>query len=108
MLTDARAAARADGLLSTPDVRARATPALLIAYELRKAATCAARVPLLDRAIEVGDERSVAILQPLGVSSKRGCGKKKRMPCPAACPAEAERYLDAVSKIKARPGPKPR
>jgi serine/threonine protein kinase len=107
-VTDARAAARADGLLATPDVRARATPALLIAYELRKAATCAARVPLLDRAIEVGDERSVAILQPLGVSSKRGCGKKKRMPCPAACPAEAERYLDAVSKIKARLGPKPR
>ncbi len=101
-LTDARAAARADELLASEPVRARATPALLIANDLRKAASCSARVPLLERAIEVGDERSAAILGPLGASSKKGCGKKKKMPCPAACPAEAERFLDAVAKIRAR------
>jgi hypothetical protein len=105
-LTDARAAARADELLASESVRARATPALLIANDLRKAASCSARVPLLERAIEVGDERSAAILAPLGASTKKGCGKRKRLPCPAQCPAEAERYLDAVAKIRARIAPK--
>jgi serine/threonine-protein kinase len=107
-LTDARAAARADELLASEPVRARATPALLIANDLRKAASCSARVPLLERAIEVGDERSATILAPLGASSKKGCGKRKRLPCPAQCPAEAERYLDAVSKIRARVAAKPK
>jgi hypothetical protein len=101
-ISDARAAARADALLSTEAVRARATPAVLVANDLRKATTCAARVPLLERAAEFGDERSVATLSPLAASSRRGCGKKKKQPCPAKCPAEAERYLDAVSKIRAR------
>jgi serine/threonine-protein kinase len=107
-LSDARASVRADQLLATEAVRAKATPALLIAIDLRKAASCSARVPLLERAIAVGDERSAAILAPLGASSKRGCGKKKRLPCPAACPAEAERFLDAVAKIRARVNAKPK
>jgi hypothetical protein len=101
-LTDARASVRADELLSTEAVRAKATPALLVANDLRKAASCSARVPLLERAASAGDERSAAILGPLGASSKKGCGKKKKLPCPAACPAEAERFLDTVSKIRAR------
>jgi len=105
-LLDARAAPRADQLLSSEAVRAKATPALLVANDLRKAASCSARVPLLERAIAVGDERSAAILAPLGASTKKGCGKKKKLPCPAACPAEAERFLDAVSKIRARIAPK--
>jgi hypothetical protein len=104
-LNDARASVRADELLASEAVRARATPALLIANDLRKAASCSARVPLLDRAVEVGDERSAAILAPLGATTKKGCGKKKRLPCPAACPAESERFLDAVSKIRARLAP---
>jgi serine/threonine-protein kinase len=101
-LTDARASVRADQLLATEAVRAKATPALLIANDLRKAASCSAKVPLLERVIEVGDERSATILAPLGASAKKGCGKKKKLPCPAACPAEAERFLDAVAKVRAR------
>jgi hypothetical protein len=104
-LNDARASVRADELLASEAVRAKATPALLIANDLRKAASCSARVPLLERAIEVGDERSAAILAPLGATTKKGCGKKKRLPCPAACPAESERFLDAVAKIRARLAP---
>ena len=101
-LTDARASVRADQLLASEAVRAKATPALLVANDLRKAASCSARVPLLERAAAVGDERSAAILAPLGASAKKGCGKKKKLPCPAACPAEAERFLDTVAKIRAR------
>jgi len=107
-LTDARASVKADELLASEAVRAKATPALLIANDLRKAASCSARVPLLERAIAVGDERSAAILAPLGATSKKGCGKKKKSPCPAACPAESERFLDAVAKIRARLAPKPK
>jgi hypothetical protein len=107
-LTDARASVRADQLLATEAVRAKATPALLIANDLRKAASCSAKVPLLERVIEVGDERSATILAPLGASAKKGCGKKKKLPCPALCPAEAERFLDAVAKVRARLSAKPK
>jgi hypothetical protein len=99
---------RADQLLATEAVRAKATPALLIANDLRKAASCSAKVPLLERVIEVGDERSATILAPLGASAKNGCGKKKKLPCPALCPAEAERFLDAVAKVRARLSAKPK
>jgi serine/threonine-protein kinase len=105
-LTDARAAPRADQLLASEVVRAKATPALLVANDLRKAASCSARVPLLERAAAVGDERSAAILAPLGATTKKGCGKKKKLPCPAACPAEGERFLDTVAQIRARIAPK--
>ncbi|HVR19509.1 MAG TPA: serine/threonine-protein kinase [Polyangiaceae bacterium] len=107
-LSDARASVRADQLLATDAVKAKATPALLVANDLRKAASCSARVPLLERASAVGDERSATILAPLGASSKRGCGKKKKLPCPAQCPAEAERYLDTVATIRARVAAQPK
>jgi hypothetical protein len=107
-LTDARASVKADELLASEPVRAKSTPALLIANDLRKAASCSARVPLLERAIAVGDERSAAVLAPLGATTKKGCGKKKKLPCPAVCPAESERYLDAVAKIRARLASKPK
>src|SRR5690606_18106377 len=72
-VTKSRAAA--DKLLSSPAVRAKASPALRVAYDLRTATTCAARLPLLERAGQLGDERSIAILSPLSTGSRTGCGR---------------------------------
>lgn len=102
MISNPRLTKRADELLASPEVQAIATPALKIAYELRKAPTCAARVPMLERAAELGDVRAVALLSPLTVGTKKGCGRWKRSPCLAPCAAEARQYLEAISRIMAR------
>ena len=101
-LSGSKAQKRAEELLQTPEVQKLSSPALLIARELRAQNTCAARLPLLERAASLGDERSVAVLAPLSVGSKKGCGKRKRSPCPAACAAEATRYSQAIARIQSR------
>jgi serine/threonine protein kinase len=102
MITNSRLSKRADELIASEAVQAFASPALKIAYELRKAPTCAARLPLLDRAAELGDLRTVAFLSPLTIGSKKGCGRWKRSPCLAPCAAEARQYAEAVNRIMAR------
>ena len=102
MLGNSRLSKHADELLASGNVRDIASPALRVAYALRKADSCAARLPLLDRAAELGDLRSVSILSPLTVGPKHGCGRWKRGPCPAPCAAEARRYTDAIVRIMAR------
>ncbi len=102
LLGGTRLSKHADELLASDDVQAIASPALRIAYELRKADSCAARLPLLDRAAELGDLRSVSILSPYTVGPKHGCGRWKRGPCPPLCAAEARRYTEAIARIMAR------
>jgi hypothetical protein len=102
MLSEPKVAKTAEQLLMKPQVTASFSPALAIAYELRKAKSCADRLPLLERAAGLGDKRSVAILYPLSASSKHGCGKWKRSPCPAACPEEAAAYMQTVTQILGR------
>ncbi len=102
MLGNSRLSKHADELLASDNVREIASPALRVAYDLRKADSCAARLPLLDRAAELGDVRSVSILSPLTVGSKRGCGRWKKGPCSAPCAAEARRYTDCIMRIMAR------
>ncbi len=69
------AAKRAVALLGKPDVLARATPALRIAFELREA-HCNEMPPLFDRAIKDGDGRALLVLESLG----RSClGKDKKL-----------------------------
>lgn len=102
MVTNTRLSKRADELLASEELQALASPALKIAYELRKAPTCAARLPLLDRAAELGDLRTVAFLSPLTIGPKKGCGRWKRNPCLAPCAAEARQYSEAVNRIMAR------
>jgi serine/threonine protein kinase len=101
-LSGSKGQKRAEELLQQPEIRKRSTPALLIARELRAAGSCAARLPLLERAAALGDERSVAILSPLSTGTKRGCGKWKRNPCQPACAAEAGRYNQALAQIQTR------
>ena len=102
MVGNNRLSKHADELLASDNVQAIASPALRIAYELRKAESCAARLPLLDRAAELGDLRSVSILSPYTVGPKHGCGRWKRGPCPPLCAAEARRYTEAIARIMAR------
>jgi serine/threonine protein kinase len=102
MLTNSRLSKRADELLASEEMQATASPALKIVYELRKAPSCAARLPLLDRAAELGDLRTVAFLSPLTIGAKKGCGRWKRNPCLAPCAAEARQYTETANRIMAR------
>jgi serine/threonine protein kinase len=102
IVTNPRLAAHARQLLGTAAVRRRTTPALAIAYELMSARFCAERLPLLDRAIEVGDERALAVLAGLSTGTQRGCGRNKRRPCASACPAQVEQFRGAMANLSRR------
>ena len=102
MLSDAKMSRAAQALLTSPAVRERTTPALAIAYDLRVTSSCGGKVPLLSRAAQLGDERSVAILAPLSTGAKKGCGKRKREACPPPCAEEAKKFQDTVGKIMSR------
>ncbi len=101
-MTSPKTSKRAEELLQSPNVKKRSSPALAVAWELRNAASCQARVPLLERAAELGDERSALVLSPLSASSKRGCGKWKRSPCQPVCATEAPKFNEAIARISAR------
>ncbi len=60
-----KAAAHAGEVLRRPEVRARATPALRIALDLRDE-PCGSKEALLDRAVQEGDEVALAYLGALG------------------------------------------
>jgi tRNA A-37 threonylcarbamoyl transferase component Bud32 len=102
MLTRPSVTARARQYLEQPAIRDKATPALKIAYDLRKADDCEARLPLLGRAAQLGDERALAVLQPLVKGTKKGCGKWKNLPCAAPCAAQASEYQKTISSIARR------
>lgn len=86
--------------LARPEVRKRFSPALSIAYELQFAESCAARLPLLARAAQLGDSRSIRVLRPLATRPAK-CASGKRS-CQATCADEADRYLAAVEQISER------
>jgi hypothetical protein len=88
--------------LAQPDTRKHFSPALAVAYELQFAGSCAARLPLLSRAGQFGDERAIRILTPLATDKARGCGPKKNLPCKSTCPKQAEQYLKTAEVIATR------
>jgi serine/threonine protein kinase len=102
VVTKPRLTEHAKQLLGDETIRPRITAALAIAYELRSAPSCPARLPLLDRAIEVGDERAIAVLAGLSTGSARGCGKNKRKSCMPACPEQVEQFRQAMAKLSQR------
>ncbi len=57
-----KAASRAEALLAQADVVARATPSLQITHALR-AAPCADKLALLDRAVAAGDSRTLVVME---------------------------------------------
>lgn len=101
-LTSPKVSQRAKEALDNPKNQERFSPALAVAYELRQADSCEAKLPLLERAGQLGDDRTLAILSPKATGSKRGCGRWKNKPCPAPCAKEAPEYLKAIKQITAR------
>ncbi|MCC6526931.1 MAG: hypothetical protein IT373_30060, partial [Polyangiaceae bacterium] len=93
---------KAEALLKQPEVRAKASPALAVALDLRAAIGCQAKKALLERATTAGDLRAVAILQPLTVGASKGCGFLSLASCPAQCAAEAQDMQRAIQAIRAR------
>jgi hypothetical protein len=65
-------ASRAHASLAKPEVRALASPALLVTLDLRAAGGCEAKRGLLDRARQSGDARTLAVLR--GYEGASGCG----------------------------------
>jgi eukaryotic-like serine/threonine-protein kinase len=66
----AAAAVRAGEMLKKPEVMARATPTLRIAFELREA-PCVDKLGLLDRAVAEGDSRALVVLETQGAACFR-------------------------------------
>jgi len=66
------AAARAQRALKREDVRAKATPQLALALDLRAASTCDAKKALLPKARELGDARALVVLR--SYRPAKGCG----------------------------------
>jgi eukaryotic-like serine/threonine-protein kinase len=87
---------RASAILSKPETLARATPALRIAIELRKA-NCVEKRALFARAVEEGDERA---LHALMIARDARCSNK-RDPC---CFREDSEIADAILKLRTRLG----
>jgi len=88
--------------LDDPAVKAHMSPALAVTYALRVAPSCDARLPLLERAAAVGDERTIGVLRGLTLRTERGCGPRRNRPCAAACPADAARFEATVTEIQRR------
>jgi serine/threonine-protein kinase len=101
-LTKPKLAQRAEQLLGDAAVHQRLSPALAVAHELRSASSCPARLTLLERAIEVGDNRALAVLAGLSTGTARGCGKNKRKPCLPACPEQVDQFRAAIVKLSQR------
>jgi hypothetical protein len=94
----------ARSLVFSKEVRAKASPELAIALDLRIAETCEQNQALLPRVLDKGDRRSLALLAKL--SRKFGCGANKRLDC-YPCLRQGTAVDDAMTAVKKRREPKP-
>jgi hypothetical protein len=94
----------ARSLVFSKEVRAKASPELAIALDLRIAETCEQNKELLPRVLDKGDRRSLALLAKL--SRKFGCGANKRQDC-YPCLREDKAVDDAMTAVKKRREPRP-
>lgn len=94
----------ARSLVFSKEVRAKASPELAVALDLRIAETCEQNKALLPRVLEKGDRRSLALLARL--SRKFGCGPNKRQDC-YPCLREGQIVEEAMAAVKTRREPKP-
>jgi len=94
----------ARSLVFSKEVRAKASPELAIALDLRIAETCEQNLALLPRVLDKGDRRSLALLARL--SRKFGCGANKRLDC-YPCLRSDQAVDEAMVAAKKRREPKP-
>ena len=93
----------AEQLLYTDPVRKKASPALDVALELRRAKTCEEFQSILPRATENADRRSLSLLGKL--ASRRGCGARRAADC-YTCLRGDKALNRAISGARKRPGPR--
>jgi hypothetical protein len=93
----------AEALNYAKDVRPRASPALAVALDLRRAESCQAVKAILPRANQHGDKRALVPLVKL--MSKRGCGPAKKDDC-FACLGKRDEVRDAITEARGRKEPK--
>ncbi len=94
----------ARSLVFSKEVRAKASPELAIALDLRIAESCEQNDELLPRVLEKGDRRSLALLAKL--ARRFGCGANKRLDC-YPCLRDDKAVDDAMAAVKKRREPKP-
>jgi serine/threonine protein kinase len=82
-------------------VRKHFTPALAIAYDLRFSPSCGSRYSLLDRASEVGDQRSIDTLSAL-LGKPEKCGRALSVPCLPRCRKEALGFTRSIERMTKR------
>jgi hypothetical protein len=97
-----RAAVLAPQLLQTADQRAKATPALAAALDLRVATSCEDYLRLLPTVSRDGDQRCSATLRALKHTD--GCGSDGQQDC-YACLREGPMLDDALRAIESRTAP---
>jgi hypothetical protein len=90
-------------LVFTKEVRAKASPALAVALDLRSTKDCEETKAIVQRAIEHADRRSVRLLGKL--SLRYGCGPRKNQDC-YACLRGEHLITDAITAARKRPTPK--
>jgi len=94
----------ARSLIYSREVRAKASPALAIALDLRDAETCEKNRDLLPRVASDGDKRAFHLLGKL--TRKYGCGPNKRQDC-YACLRDGKDLDAAMKAVKTRREPRP-
>jgi len=92
-----RAASLAQQLLYSADQRAKATPALVTALDLRSATTCDDYLRVLPAVLRDGDQRSLATLRSLRHAD--GCGADGKQDC-YACLRDSTLLEDALRAIE--------
>ncbi len=93
----------AEELVYSREVRAKASPSLLVALDLRHAEACDAVATILPRAIQHGDSRSLRMLGKL--LRRTGCGPRKSEDC-YPCLRGGEQIADAIAAVRSRRAPK--
>jgi hypothetical protein len=94
----------ARSLILTKELRAKASPTLGVALDLRNAETCEQARDLLPKAIELGDKRSFHLLAKL--TRHYGCGPNKRQDC-YTCLRDGKDLENALKAVKTRREPRP-
>jgi hypothetical protein len=86
-------------LLATKEVRAKASPAVTVAFDLRNVTECEEAKKLLEQAKLHADRRAVAPL--LRMQQKRGCGKRELEDC-WKCLRDGDLLKDATTEARKR------
>jgi hypothetical protein len=101
MLDQPALAERAKHRLSRFKTRRHFSPQLSIAWDLRFSPSCGSRYSLLDRANELGDQRSVDTLSAL-LGKPEKCGPSRGLPCLPRCQKEAVGFTRSIELITKR------